>query len=50
VTVSIYPRDLAIFDTATGYRLSDSGDQRAASDSPRHSETVSLHHPRPSHV
>jgi len=50
VTVSIFPRDLAVFDAATGYRLSATGYQLAASDSPRHPETLSLHHPRPSHV
>jgi hypothetical protein len=50
VTVSIFPRDLAVFDAATGYRLSATGHQLAASDSPRHSETLSLHHSRPSHV
>jgi ABC-type sugar transport system ATPase subunit len=50
VTVSVFPGDLAVFDAATGYRLSATGYQLAASDSPRHPETMSLHHPRPSHV
>jgi len=50
VTVSIYPRDLAVFDGATGLRLSAIDNQLAASDSPRSSETLSLHQPRPSHV
>ncbi|MDQ3227219.1 MAG: ABC transporter ATP-binding protein [Chloroflexota bacterium] len=50
VTVSIFPRDLAVFDAATGYRLSGIGYHQAVSDSRRHPETLSLHHPQPTHV
>ena len=50
VTVSIFPRDLAVFDAATGYRLSGIGYQREVSDSLRHPESLSLHQPRPTHV
>jgi ABC-type sugar transport system ATPase subunit len=50
VTISISSRDLAVFDAATGHRLSTTNDQRAASDSLGQPETLSRHDPRPSHV